>query len=170
MKMSFYNPGIKKLGNKISPISAIFLILIFLLPVIASAETLYAKTSRVKIRYFASMWAEAKATLKKNDSFEVISKKGNFYEGKTADGNIGWIFRFDLTPSKSLKQNVESDVLADLGENKPVFVDEATTSSSIRGVVPESENKPEEMQDTTKYNEEKFEISDDGFLVTSPWY
>ena len=149
--------------NKYCIASTVFLILICSTPFIVNAETLYAKKTTVKIRHFDNLWADVKATLRKGNSFEIIKRSGNFYEGKTVDGEIGWVFKFDLTRSRPSQERNSEDVLADLGENKPVLVHEATTSSSIRGLTPEEESNSEEVKN------DEVELQDDGFFATSPW-
>jgi len=102
------------------------------------AETLYVKKSGTALNAEPSGKSATVALLDKGTAVESINTSGNFIEVKS--GSLkGWIFKFKLTNQTPKNGDGSGDFLTGLLGKQEVSAQEASSSSSIRGLSPISE-------------------------------
>jgi uncharacterized protein YgiM (DUF1202 family) len=117
----------------------LIVLVILLLPNLASAETWYVKKSATKLQAEASARSEVLGKLQKGTPVKVKKKSGKFFQVSAA-GKTGWIFRFKLTKKAPAGSGQgDGDVLSALGGDQKMAARESASGSSIRGLSPISE-------------------------------
>ena len=102
------------------------------------AETLYVKKSGTKLQAEGSAKSAVVKVLDQGTPVAVKEKSGRFYK-VSAGGKEGFIFKFKLTSKKPAKKDEGGGLLDILGKSQKIAAKEATSSSSIRGLSPMSE-------------------------------
>ena len=100
------------------------------------AETLYVKKSQTKLQAEGSAKSKVLKVLGKGTAVDVLDKSGKFYK-VSAGGSEGFVFRFKLTSKKPAKAG--GGLLDILGGDQKISARESSSSSSIRGLSPISE-------------------------------
>lgn len=109
------------------------------MPVIASAETLYVKSSRTKVTAKDSARSKKVMTLSKGTAVKVLKKTKRFYK-ISAKGKRGWVYKFKLTSKKPAGASSSGgDGLDALLGGQQMAAAESSSGSSIRGLSPTSE-------------------------------
>jgi hypothetical protein len=116
----------------------LFFITYLLIASTSFAETLYVKKSGTALNAEPSGKSATVALLDKDTAVESINTSGKFIEVKS--GSLkGWIFKFKLTDQAPKSGDGSSDLLEGLLGKQEVSAQEASSSSSIRGLSPISE-------------------------------
>jgi hypothetical protein len=116
---------------------AVFLIAGFGLTAGVFAETLYVKKSGTKLQAEGSAKSKVVQVLGKGTAVDVKEKGRRFYK-VSAGGSDGYIFKFKLT-SKKPEKAAGGGLLDILGSDPKFAAKESSSSSSIRGLSPMSE-------------------------------
>ncbi len=116
---------------------AVFLIASFGLASGVFAETLYVKKSGTKLQAEGSAKSKVVKVLGKGMAVDVLEKSGRFYR-VSAGGSEGFVFKFKLTSKKPAKAG-GGGLLDILGGDQKISARESSSSSSIRGLSPISE-------------------------------
>lgn len=101
------------------------------------AETLYVKKSGTKLQAEGSAKSKVVKVLGKGMAVDVLEKSRRFYK-VSAGGSEGFVFKFKLTSKKPAKAG-GGGLLDILGGDQKIATRESTSSSSIRGLSPMSE-------------------------------
>lgn len=131
-------PEINFLRTFCSSAFSIFLAWGLVFPSVVFAETLYVKKSGTKLQAEGSAKSKVVKTLNAGTPVDVKEKSGKFYK-VSADGADGYIFKFKLTSKKPAKTGGGGSLLDVLGKSQKIAANEASSSSSIRGLSPISE-------------------------------
>lgn len=101
------------------------------------AETMYVKKSGTKLQAEGSAKSSVVKVLDQGTPVDVKEKSGKFYKVSAA-GSEGFVFKFKLTGNKPAKSG-GGGLLDVLGSNPKFAAKESSSSSSIRGLSPMSE-------------------------------
>ncbi|GJL78625.1 MAG: hypothetical protein NPINA01_16140 [Nitrospinaceae bacterium] len=102
------------------------------------AETLYVKKSGTKLQAEGSAKSAVVKLLDQGTAVDVKEKSARFYKVSAA-GAEGFVFKFRLTSKKPAKKDAGGGLLDVLGKSQKIAAREASSSSSIRGLSPMSE-------------------------------
>jgi len=125
-------------GTISSGAAASFFFISFVLSPDVFAETLYVKKSGTKLQTEESAKSKVIKELNAGTPVEVKEKSGKFYK-VSATGAEGYVFKFKLTSKKPEKIDEGGGLLDVLGKSQKIAANESSSSSSIRGLSPMSE-------------------------------
>ncbi len=117
----------------------IFFIASLMLSGLVFAETLYVKKSGTKLQAEGSAKSAVVKVLGQGTQVEVKEKSGKFYKVLAA-GAEGYVFKFKLTSKKPATKKAGGGLLDVLGKSPKIAANESSSSSSIRGLSPMSED------------------------------
>ena len=109
----------------------------------ASAETMYAKKSGVKVTVAKSPTSKVIAMLKTGDSVTVLDKAGRQYQVKLSNGKKGWVFKFKLSGKKPSSSRGGGSGLSALTGKTRIAAKESRAGGSIRGLKESTEQYAE---------------------------
>ena len=127
------------LGKFCGPMFAFVLLAGLMIPSAGFSETLYVKKSGTKLQAEPSAKSKVIKKLDQGTPVEVKEKPGKFYKVAAA-GSEGYVFKFKLTSKKPAKKAAGGGLLDILGKNQQIAAKESSSSSSIRGLSPMSED------------------------------
>ena len=123
----------KRPSRLAAPLITLLLLSLYLLTVVALAETVFVQSKTAKLRSGKTSLDSVVADLKFGESLEVLGKEGNWLEVQTTRGAKGWIFAGKTTPTKPTVG--EDDVLAKLGKSfRRTEAGDVTASAGARGL------------------------------------
>ena len=117
---------------------------IFFLPSLAWAATLYAKQEGVKVTTEKSPTSAVVTKLKLGEGVTVLSKAGRLAKVKTAKGKTGWVFTFRLSSTKP--KGKSSSGLSGLTGRRKIAARESRAGGSIRGLKESTEQYAKDKQ------------------------
>ena len=123
----------KRPSRLAAPLITLLLLSLYLLTVVALAETVFVQSKTAKLRSGKTSLDSVVADLKFGEPLEVLGKEGNWLAVQTARGAKGWIFAGKTTPTKPASS--EDDVLAKLGKSfRRTEAGDVTASAGARGL------------------------------------
>src|SRR3989441_12637857 len=124
---------LKRPSRLAAPLITLLLLSLYLLTVVALAETVFVQSKTAKLRSGKTSLDSVVADLKFGEPLEVLGKEGNWLAVQTARGAKGWIFAGKTTPTKPASS--ENDVLAKLGKSfRRTEAGDVTASAGARGL------------------------------------
>jgi hypothetical protein len=113
-------------------------LVLFLVPGLLSAQTMYVSKDEVKVTEDKSPMSRAVDTLRLGDQVRVLEKSDRHYKIRTPSGKTGWVFKFKLS-DQAVGGGGGGNLLSGLTGESRIAAREASTGGSIRGLKETSE-------------------------------